>query len=102
MLTEQFKTSMSKACDIVDGSDDAIIEGVEVKPITTVAGRRWKVAVMYDFGDGDIGTNRHGIPLYTDKTAAFEAARAVADYISKNLGGCKIPVFVPSLCDGDD
>jgi hypothetical protein len=102
MLTEQFKTSMSKACDIVDASLDALIDGVEVRAINTVSGRRWRVAVMYDFGDGDTGTNRHGIPLYTDKAAAGEAARAVADYISKNLGGCKIPVFIPSLCDGDE
>lgn len=100
MLTEQFKTSMSKACDIVDGSDDAIIEGVEVRPLSVVSGRLWRVAVVYDFGDGHTGTSRHGIPFYTTKEAAYEAANAVADYISKNLGYCRVPVFAG--CDGDD
>lgn len=102
MLTAQFKTAMDKACDIVDGSTDALIDSVEVKAVNTVAGRRWRVAVVYDFGDGDIGTNAHGIPLYTDKATAFAAAKEVAAYISKNLGGCKIPVFVPSVYEGTD
>lgn len=102
MLTAQFKASMSKACDIVDGSHDAIIDGVEVRAINTVAGRRWRVAVVYDFGDGDTGTNSHGIPLYADKKTAHDAAHEVAAYISKNLGGCRIPVYAPSVCDGSE
>lgn len=95
MLTAQFKTSMTKACDIVNNSVDAIIVGVEVKAIETVSGKRWRVSVMYDFGDGDIDTNAHGIPLYTDKVTAVDAAWEVAAYIGKNLGfNFPIPVEV--------
>lgn len=102
MLAAEVKNAMDKACDIVDNSLDAMIEGVEVKAIDTAAGRRWRVAVMYDFGDGDTGTNRHKIPLYTSKQTACAAAKDVAEYIGKNYGGLKIPVFCPSLCDGDE
>lgn len=101
MLTEKIRTAGITA--LFDSlTTDALIQSVNVTIINTAAGRRWRVAVAYDFGDGEIGTNSHGIPLYTNLRDASDAAGEVAEYISSELGGCKIPVFVPSLYDGID
>lgn len=87
--------SILTACNVVDASDDAIINCVEVRAVDTVAGKRWKVSVVYDFGPGEETVrNSHKIPLYADKQVAIDAANDVAAYISKNLGGFNIPVKV--------
>lgn len=103
MLTEKIKTSMATACDVVLESVDAVLDCVQVRAIETPHGRRWRVAVIYDFfEDNDVISNSHGLPLFANKKTANEVAAEVAKHISANLGGLRVPVYSASGYDGTD
>lgn len=62
------------------------IDGLEVRKITTVEGRRWEVTVVYvDDDHQEVSRSRHKTPLYTDLTTATAAAQEIAAYMNRNL-----------------